>query len=120
MCEPTNAAAPVATIRTRSVSSLWSDSGSPVSTYDSDVAETCAGEPGPIEELPAVDQQRIAHFAGESFPREIAILRPLRHKDEGIRFRDYVLQGVAECDTQKVKSPRTNGSYSKHLFAFLM
>lgn len=66
------------------------------SANDSDVTEACARELRPVEKLSTVKQRRGAHFSRQRRPRQIAILRPLRHHDKGIRASGDLLRFVAE------------------------
>lgn len=54
------------------------------SAHDADIVEAGASNPPTVEKLAAVQDQGVAHFPREAFPRQLAVLRPLGDQHEGI------------------------------------
>lgn len=69
------------------------------SVYDGDVVEAGTGKPRPVEKVAAVQDQGAAHFAGDRFPRQVAVLRPLGDQHEGVGAFGQLHRILAEGDS---------------------
>lgn len=69
-----------------------------ISAHDANIVEAGASNPPTVEKLAAVQDQGVAHFPREVFPRQVAVLRPLGDQHECVGAFGYLHWIVTEND----------------------